>query len=104
MDAEVIALAVDILQSLGLKHFTVKINSLGSAEDKENFSKWLREQLTPFKDQLGEEDQQRFDRNVFRVLDSKNSNTKSVVSKLDIEYRCVICRKSLSTLIRLKKR
>lgn len=85
LDAEVIALAVTILESLGIKDFTVKINSLGSAEDKENFSAWLREQIKPHLSKLGAEDQNRFERNVFRVLDSKNKDTRAVVDSLEIE-------------------
>jgi len=85
LDAEVIALSVDILNTLGLKNFTIKLNSLGSAEDKENFSNWLRQELKSRLSELDEEDKSRFERNVFRVLDSKNKKTRAVIDSLAIE-------------------
>ncbi|MBP9853452.1 MAG: histidine--tRNA ligase [Candidatus Omnitrophica bacterium] len=85
LDAEVIALSADILRTLGLKDFTIKLNSLGSAEDKENFAQWLRQQLSSRLKDLDEEDQIRFERNVFRVLDSKNKKTKAVIDSLTFE-------------------
>ena len=42
LDAEVIILSVNFLKVLGLKGFKLKINTLGSQEDKVNFSKRLR--------------------------------------------------------------
>lgn len=85
LDAEVIALSVDILDTLGLKNFTIKLNSLGSTEDKEHFSHWLRQEIKPRLSELDEEDQVRFERNVFRVLDSKNKKTRAVIDSLAIE-------------------
>ena len=46
MDAEVISLSYNILKELGLD-VTVKINNLGSVEDRENYKKALVEYLTP---------------------------------------------------------
>jgi len=86
LDAEVIALSINILKGLGLKDFQVKINTLGSEEDKANFSKWLREKLQPDIKKLCPDCQQRFERNVFRILDCKNKDCKSVVGRLEIGY------------------
>ena len=36
-DVEVIALATDILQALGLKNLTLNINSIGNGEDRQNY-------------------------------------------------------------------
>ena len=84
LDAEVIALSADLLQAVGIQEFVVNINTLGSTEDKESFSAWLRDQLSPRLSELDPEDQSRFERNVFRVLDSKNPDTKKVVQSIDI--------------------
>jgi histidyl-tRNA synthetase len=86
LDAEVIALNVNMLKSFGLKNFKLVINTLGSLEDKENFSKILRDALRPHLSQLSKESQNRFDRNVFRVLDSKNKADQAVVSHLKLNY------------------
>lgn len=86
LDAEVIALAVNILKSLGLNGFKLKINTLGSQEDKANFSQKLREDLKPHVARLSEESQARFERNVFRILDSKSKEDKAIVSQLNLNY------------------
>lgn len=83
LDAEVIGVAVRLLQEFGLSGFKLKINSLGTKEDKENFSKILREQLKPKLNDLCEDCLSRFDRNVFRVLDCKNSGCQAIVNALE---------------------
>lgn len=85
LDAEVIALSVRILESLGLNGFKLKINTLGSPEDKENFSQFLRKQLQPHVKELCEDCQSRFERNVFRILDCKNRPCKEVVAKVKLD-------------------
>lgn len=88
LDAEIITLAVRLLQEAGLKaeQFNVKINTLGSTQDKENFSKFLREQLASKKQSLCPDCQNRFDRNVFRILDCKNKSCKEIVAQLDLNH------------------
>ncbi len=86
LDAEVIALAWELLKSFGIKDFQLKINTLGSAEDKENFSRSLREQLSAERNRLCPDCQQRFDRNIFRILDCKNEECKAIVAKLQIGH------------------
>jgi histidyl-tRNA synthetase len=85
-DAEMIALAVNLLKSFGLTNFKLKINSLGNPEDKENLAKLLREKLQPYIGELSEYSQQRFERNVFRILDSKDENDKEILKKIDLDY------------------
>ncbi len=84
LDAEVISLSVRILEALGLKNFRLKINSLGTREDKENFSGILRSALKPFLGALCEDCRSRYDRNVFRILDCKNKECKKTVQHLNI--------------------
>ena len=84
LDAEVIALCMHLLSALGLKEPTLKINTLGSPEDKQNFSNHLREQLKARLKELCGDCQSRFDRNVFRILDCKNRTCQAVVNKIDL--------------------
>ena len=79
LDAEVIALAMHLLKDLGVQEPKLKINSLGSKEDKTTISSWLRGEFVKHKKDLCEECQSRFDRNVFRVLDCKNESCCKVV-------------------------
>jgi histidyl-tRNA synthetase len=84
LDAEVIALSLELLKALGVKEYTLKINSLGSPEDKKNFSKMLRDFISKDKAQLCPTCQDRLDRNVFRILDCKNKSCQSLVQNLSL--------------------
>jgi len=81
LDAEVIALAMHLLKEFGVKEPKLKINSLGSKEDKVNISIWLRTgEFSKHKNDLCEDCQSRFERNVFRVLDCKKEGCRKIVS------------------------
>ncbi len=82
LDAEILALAMHLLKDLGVKNPRLKINSLGSQEDKEHISIWLREELGKYKKDLCEKCQSRFERNVFRVLDCKNESCRRIVTSV----------------------
>ena len=84
LDAEVISLSIRLLQEFGITGFKLKINSLGSPEDKKNFSKVLRDLLKKEVSKLCEDCQQRFERNVFRILDCKNEDCKRIVKGLSL--------------------
>jgi histidyl-tRNA synthetase len=71
LDAELIQISYDILKSLGLKDLTVKINSLGVPESREEYKKLLRDFLLNKKNKLSEDSRKRFDTNIFRIFDSK---------------------------------
>ncbi|MBI5150623.1 MAG: histidine--tRNA ligase [Candidatus Omnitrophica bacterium] len=82
LDAEIIALNVELLRTLGVRDFRLKINTLGSAQDKESFSGALRKALHADAAKLCEDCRDRFERNVFRILDCKNSGCRAVVAGL----------------------
>jgi len=90
LDAEVIALNVSLLKFFGLKDFKLKINTLGFQEDKEKLSKNLRKLLKLKLLSLCADCQQRFERNVFRILDCKNKTCCEIVRGLKISdsYLC----------------
>ena len=71
LDGEMIQIAYDILKALGLKDLTVKINSLGVPETRENYKNLLREFLKDKKDKLSEDSRKRFETNILRIFDSK---------------------------------
>jgi histidyl-tRNA synthetase len=79
-DAEVIAIATDILQSLGLKNLRLDINSVGNPEDRPRYRSALVDYLTPYKEQLDPDSQDRLTRNPMRILDSKDKNTQKIVA------------------------
>ena len=77
-DAEVIALATDILQSLGLKNLELDINSVGNGEDRAKYRQTLVDYLEPYKDDLDEDSKDRLTRNPLRILDSKDPKTQEI--------------------------
>ena len=79
LDAEVIALAMQLLKEAGVKDPQLRINSLGSKEDKANISAWLRGEFAKHKNDLCGDCQGRFERNVFRVLDCKKESCRKMV-------------------------
>lgn len=85
LDAEMISVAMELLNALGLKGIRLRINTLGSADDKTRFSEFLRQSLNSRRSELCPDCQNRFDRNIFRVLDCKNPVCKEVVSDLQLD-------------------
>lgn len=80
LDGEMIQIAFDILKSLGLEDLTVKINSLGTTETRENFKNLLREFLSDKKDKLSEDSKKRFDNNILRIFDSKIESDQKLLA------------------------
>ncbi len=78
MDAEVISFSYNILKELGLD-VTVKINNLGSVEDRENYKKALVEYLTPHINDLCEDCQKRIKTNPLRILDCKVDDQSEIL-------------------------
>src|SRR5690606_19354990 len=64
LDAEMIEMSYEILKSLGLKNLTVKINSLGTPETRENYKKLLKNFLEDKKNNLSEDSRRRFETNI----------------------------------------
>lgn len=77
-DVEVIAIATDILQTLGLKNLHLDINSVGNIEDRQQYRQALVDYFTPYKDELDADSQDRLSRNPLRILDSKDKRTQTI--------------------------
>lgn len=80
-DAEVIAIATDILQALGLKSLHLDLNSVGTSEDRQQYREALVNYLTPYKQELDKDSQERLTRNPIRILDSKNERTQQIIAE-----------------------
>lgn len=77
-DVEAIAIATDLLQTLGLKNLRLDLNSVGNSEDRQQYREALVEYLTPYKDELDADSQERLSRNPLRILDSKDKRTQEI--------------------------
>ena len=79
LDAEMVQMAYEILKFLGLKNLSVKINSLGTPETRENYKKLLKKFLSDKKEKLSEDSRRRFDTNILRIFDSKIESDQEII-------------------------
>lgn len=78
IDAEVILLAVRILETLGLKDLQLKINTVGCPVCRPEYRKRLQEYFAPHAEELCADCRSRLDRNPMRILDCKNEKCKEI--------------------------
>ena len=78
-DIEIITLAWDILEKLGIKELNLEINTLGDHIDRSNFQKAFLKWLEVNKNSLDMDSQKRIDKNPLRILDTKNVQTKQIL-------------------------
>lgn len=71
IDAEVMALAMDVYRSLGLTELKLVINSLGDKETRDAHREALVKHFEPVKHELCSDCQSRLEKNPLRVLDCK---------------------------------
>jgi histidyl-tRNA synthetase len=81
-DAEIIALQVHFLRELGLGGATIRINTLGTPEDRAAVTAGLRAALVPQAERLCEDCRRRLDTNVLRTLDCKNESCRAILDAL----------------------
>jgi len=84
-DVEVIAMAADVLDALGILSETkLELNTLGDAQSKEQYRGALVAYFTGVADQLSEESKDRLVRNPLRILDSKDRGDRALVADAPI--------------------
>lgn len=71
-DAECISLQMEFYRRCGVKDLSLRINSLGDAESKQNYRDALVKFLSPSSSKLSDESQRRMQTNPLRILDSKD--------------------------------
>lgn len=82
VDAEILALQVDLLRAWGLGDCTVRLSTRGAGGDHARVAEGLRAALAPHEDHLCEDCRRRISENVLRVLDCKNEACRAVVAAL----------------------
>jgi histidyl-tRNA synthetase len=81
-DAEVIEMLTALLDSVGLKGWTLLLNSVGCANDRAVYNKALREALAGVKDKMCVDCQRRAETNPLRVLDCKVPEDQPIIDAL----------------------
>lgn len=79
-DAEVIALAMDCLDRLGLKGLSLHINSVGCPECRREMPGRLRTYLAAHTERLCRDCRDRLERNPLRILDCKNEECRVIAA------------------------
>ena len=77
-DAEVISVGYRLMEKLGIEDLKVNINSVGGNETRAKYRKLLVDYLTPKKDELCSDCQNRYEANPLRVLDCKNEGCQNL--------------------------
>ena len=80
VDVEMIALAHDFFGDLGLRQFTVRLNSLGDETTRVPYLEALRAYFGARAGELTEQSRQTLEKNPLRVLDSKRSPDQPIIA------------------------
>ena len=93
-DAEVISLAKNVLDRVGLQSIVLNLNSIGCPECREKYRQALREYFEPHRDELFRTCQDRLDKNPMRLLDCKSAEDQAIAkdAPLILDYLCDDCR------------
>ena len=93
MDAEVIALAMQVLKTLGLQSLSLNINNLGCPNCRPKYNEALKKFLEENYDDLCGLCQSRFEKNPMRILDCKERKCNEITKNAPIilDYMCEEC-------------
>ncbi len=101
-DAELIALALDILDAGGARGLRLEINSLGCPACRPAFREALKKFLTGLREKLCEDCQRRVERNPLRVLDCKRQECQSLyvdAPRLE-DFLCPACKEHYLSVLK----
>lgn len=93
-DAEIIALAKSLFDTLGVKDLSLEINSIGCPKCRAEYHKALKEYFASRKDELCDTCKGRLDRNPMRILDCKSPICHKIAqgAPVVIDYLCDECK------------
>ena len=80
IDVETMVLAYTILTSLNLENVSIKINTLGDDESRQNYKNALKEYFAKYLDQMCPDCHSRYELNPLRILDCKVPEDQKIVA------------------------
>ena len=83
VDAEAIALMMQVIDRLGVKRIELKLGSVGDPEDRLQYNQYLRDLFTPFEERLSDDSKARLVLNPMRILDSKSPGDQDLIAELE---------------------
>jgi histidyl-tRNA synthetase len=78
-DVEGIAVMMAVYRAFGIDNMTLRINTLGTPDDRAAYVDALRDYLEPHRDELSETSQRRLEKNPLRILDTKLEHEQEIV-------------------------
>ena len=99
-DAEVICLAKNILDRLGLKNIELHINSIGCPTCRAKYHEALKAFFEPHKDELCDTCKERLAKNPMRLLDCKSPEDREIAKDAPVilDYLCEECSEHFAKL------
>ena len=94
IDAEIIALNINILKEFDIENINLLINTVGCPNCKPVYNNALREAIGSRKEELCETCQRRYETNILRILDCKNEKCKEILKDIPkfYDYVCEECK------------
>lgn len=86
IDVEIITLADAILKALGVNEFTIKLNTLGTIEERKVYLDELRKYFKQYESALSETSKVRLEKNPLRILDTKNPEEIKLLENAPVLY------------------
>lgn len=84
-DAEVIKIAIEFLNKLGLNNLTLEINNIGDPECRAKYRQKLKDVIAPNLSEYCADCHVRYEKNLLRMLDCKNEKCKELLSASEVE-------------------
>lgn len=93
-DAEMISLAKQIFDELGVKDLHLELNSIGCPKCRAEYHKALKEYFSQYKDKLCDTCNDRLERNPMRILDCKSPVCSEIAkgAPVVLDYLCDECK------------
>ena len=93
VDAEVIALSVEVYCRFGVRNIALKINSVGCEQCRPQYKELLKKFLELKLDKLSQDSRRRFEQNPLRILDSKDEHDREITNSAPLmkDHLCAEC-------------
>lgn len=93
LDAEVISLAIKILEELGIRNFTLQLNSIGCQKDRQRYNVILKKALKNKLRLFCSDCHSRYKVNLLRIFDCKNEVCNKITRQLPslTDSLCPLC-------------
>lgn len=98
LDAEIIQMALRMLEANGIGGLKLTINSIGCPECRKAYHEKLKEYLAPKMDKMCKTCNERFERNPLRILDCKEDQDKLADAPAMLENLCPECKEHFEKL------